>query len=440
MLRTPSNAELRRAARQIWEAGLAASRPETAVGEAVEVLADGIRLGRERERISGRLVVVGAGKAAPAMALQVERLLGRRIWKGIAVAPYGHGVRTQRIELLEAAHPVPDAAGEAAAARIEALIGDLTEDDLVLCLFSGGASALMSAPAPGVSLAAKQAVTESLLRSGASIGELNTVRKHLSRLKGGRLAERAHPARLVSLVMSDVVGDPLDAIASGPTTGDPSTYRDAAEVLDRYRVPAPPEVSSLLARGVAGTIPETPKPDDPLFARVRHELIANNLRLVAAAAARARELGFRTRVLGTDVEGEAREAGQRFASIAREMSAEGSSLELPVCVAAGGETTVRVRGDGRGGRNLEMALAWALGMRGWRGHACFASVASDGRDGPTDAAGGLVDPATCSRIVAAGLDAEACLERNDSSPGSPGSSAAGSAPTGACRPARSSAT
>ncbi len=406
--------ELRASARAIWEAALEAARPETCVSEALQAAGDGFTVDGARYATPGRLIVVGAGKAGAAMAQTVERILGDRISTGRVVTKHGHRLPTRRIEILEAGHPVPDAAGVAAAMKVREMVRGLSSDDVVLCLISGGGSALLPAPADGVTLDDKQAVTSRLLRAGADIRELNAVRKHLSAVKGGRLMEWAAPARVVSLVMSDVIGDPMDFIASGPTAPDSTTFADALEIVRNYGIEVPASVRERFERGARGAIPDTPKPGDAMFERAHNHIVANNRRLVAAARAKAERLGFRTLILSTEVEGEARDVGAFFASVAREIGVGGNPAAAPACILAAGETTVTVRGSGRGGRNQEMALAWALRMRGWTRPVCFASVATDGTDGPTDAAGGLVDPDTCTRRGGGDRAAETSLRSNDS--------------------------
>jgi len=282
-------------------------------------------------------------------------------------------------------------------------------------LISGGGSALWPAPADGITLEQKQEVTSLLLRAGATILELNAVRKHLSALKGGQLAAWAAPARVATLIMSDVIGDPLDFIASGPTAPDTTSFPEALGIIQKYGVGVPPAVTERLQAGAQGRIPDTPKPGDPLFRNVENLIIANNRLLVDAAAARARALGFGIVILGTEVQGEARDVAGFFASIAREIASTGNPGKPPVCVLAAGETTVTVRGKGLGGRNQEMALAWAVSMasRQIAIPCCFASVATDGSDGPTNAAGGVVDPSTAQRAVDLGLIPQQYLANND---------------------------
>jgi hydroxypyruvate reductase len=408
--------ELRESAQKIWEAALDAARPSVFIPRSVSVTPRGFRVGDKDYRVPGRLIVIGAGKAGAGMAQVVEGMLGDRISAGLVITKYGHALPTERIQVFEAGHPVPDRAGELAVDGMREILHGLEEDDVVLCLISGGGSALLPAPAHGITLEEKQVVTSDLLRSGATIFELNAVRKHLSEIKGGRLMEWTVPAQVVSLIMSDVIGDSLDFIASGPTAPDTTTFADALEILRKYGRKIPPAVESRIEKGARGEIPETPKPGDPLFDRAHNHVIANNRLLMEAASAKARELGFETMILSSEIEGEARDVGRFFASIAREIGWSDNPVKAPACILAAGETTVTVRGQGRGGRNQEMALAWAAKMQSWDEPTCFASVATDGTDGPTDAAGGLVDPLTYSRAIEAGYDPTHSLRANDSYP------------------------
>src|SRR5437870_10568907 len=321
------------------------------------------------------------------------------------------------MRLVEAAHPIPDGAGVRAVYETRELLRGVSEDDIVLVLISGGGSALWPAPAEGITLEEKQQTTSLLLRAGATIRELNAGRKHLSDIKGGQLARWASPARVISLIMSDVIGDPIDFIASGPTAPDTTSFSEALAIVQNYGIEVPDAVGQRFQEGALGGIPETPKPGDPIFKNVDNYVIANNRLLVDAAAEKARELHFNTLLLGTEVEGEAKDIGRFLAAITRETARTGNPIKPPACILAAGETTVTVRGHGVGGRNQEMALAWAISMaaRPFSGQACFASVATDGTDGPTTAAGGLVDPFTCSRAIELGLMPQKFLRSNDSS-------------------------
>ena len=357
------------------------------------------------ESPKGRTIVVGAGKAAAAMAAAVETHW-RGPLQGLVVARVGHRAPTKRIRVIEAGHPNPDIAGMAAAAEILSLVRGLTSDDLVLALISGGGSALLSLPAGEVTLADKQAITRALLKSGARIDEMNAVRKHLSAIKGGRLAIAAAPARVVTLIISDVPGDDLSVIASGPTVADITTLADAREVLARYRIDLPPRIAAHLA----DPLNETPKPGDPRLAKVENRLIATPRGSLLAAAAKAREAGYAPLVLGDAIEGEARECAIVHAGIALSAARHGEPVVAPCVLLSGGETTVTIRGQGRGGRNSEFALSLAIALDGRDG--VFALAAdTDGIDGFEAAAGAMVTPDTLARARALGLDARARLDR-----------------------------
>ena len=327
---------------------------------------------------------------------------------GIVVTRYGHGATTRHIEVVEASHPAPDEAGQQAAARVLAAVAGLTADDLVLVLLSGGGSALLAAPMAGITLAEKRAVTKALLACGASIGEINCVRKHLSALKGGRLALAAAPARVLTLAISDVPGDDLSTIASGPTVPDPSTCAEALEIVERYGIALPAAAREALASGTA----ETPKPDHAGFARCESQVIATAQASLAAAAELASARGITPLVLGDAIEGEAREAARVLGGIALSCAAHGQPLAAPCGLLSGGETTVTVKGGGRGGRNAEFLLGLALALNG---HARIHAIAcdTDGIDGSEDNAGALLLPDTTARAAAAGIDLRARLAEND---------------------------
>lgn len=350
---------------------------------------------------AGRLVIIGAGKASAAMAEAVEKTWAGRPLEGLVVTRYGYYVPCERIEILEAAHPVPDAAGEKAARRMMELVSDLGENDTVICLISGGGSALLSLPAEGLSLADKQAVNEALLRSGAAIDEMNCLRKHLSAVKGGRLAAAAWPARLITLAISDVPGDDPATIASGPTVPDATTIQDARDVLARFGIDAPAAVQAHLKSGHD----ETPKPGDPKLARAETILVATPAMALEAAAKLARDAGLSVEFLGDDLEGEARELASEHAQLA--LKAKPGTLLL-----SGGETTVTLKGKGKGGRNSEYALALAIALEGASGVAALACD-TDGIDGSEDNAGAVIFADTLARARAAGLDASAYLANND---------------------------
>jgi len=410
---------LRRTLRRLIAAAISAVDPAAAVRRAVRRRGDLLRIGRRTYRLSRirRIFIVGAGKASAPMAAALEEILGARISGGLVSVKDGHTAPLRRVELMEAGHPLPDARGRLAAERILQTAREAEAGDLVLCVISGGGSALLPAPAGGLSLDDKIAVTDALLRSGAPIQDVNAVRKHLSQLKGGRLAQAAHPAALAVLVLSDVIGNPLDAIASGPAAPDPTTFADALAIVERYGITATMPAAALdhLRRGAAGGIPETPKPGDPVFARVHTVIIGSNEHAARAAAAAARREGFRALLLTTSLDGEAREAGRLVASIARGVQDAGIPVPPPACIVAGGETTVTVRGQGKGGRCQEFALAAALSIGGRR-TLLIAGVGTDGTDGPTDAAGALATGWTLARAAAAGLDPRASLADNDAYP------------------------
>ena len=359
---------------------------------------------------AGRTIVVGAGKAAAAMARAVEaHWPADRPLSGLVVTRYGHGVGPLvRIEVVEAGHPVPDRAGEAAAARILDLVRGLGPDDLVLCLISGGGSSLLSLPALGIELADKQAVNRALLRSGASIHEINSVRKHLSAIKAGRLAAAAAPAQVVSLIISDVPGDDPSVIASGPTVPDATTLADARAVLKRYGVDPPPSVQALLADPNA----ETPKPGDPAFERTAIRIIAAPQASLEAAAAVARRAGVEPLILGDSIEGEAAEVGRVMAGVARQVARRHQPASPPCVLISGGETTVTVRGHGRGGRNVEFLLALAIELNGLPNVYALAGD-TDGVDGAEEVAGAMVAPDTLARAAALGINAKARPADND---------------------------
>jgi hydroxypyruvate reductase len=354
----------------------------------------------------GRTIVIGAGKAAAAMAKAVEENWAGPI-EGLVITRYDHGLPCERIEVVEAAHPVPDAAGQAAARRVLEKVRGLTADDLVLCLISGGGSALMAIPAAGLTLADKQAVNKALLKSGANIAEMNSVRKHLSAIKGGRLAAAAYPARVVSLLISDVPGDDPSVIASGPTVPDPSTREDALAVIRKYGITPPDAVMAHLGDPAC----ETPKADDPRLANCETHIIGTPQVSLDAAAEIARAAGLTPIIIG-DLEGEARDVALVHAGIARQIAKHGQPAAAPAVIISGGETTVTVRGNGRGGRNAEFLLALAVALDGFPGIAAVAGD-TDGIDGTEDNAGAILTPDSLTRAAAKGISAKAALANND---------------------------
>jgi glycerate 2-kinase len=392
--------------REILSAGLAAADPEEAVLRSVRLEGSSILAGGERFD-ADRVLVLAAGKAAGAMARAAERLLGERLASGLVVTKDGHAPGPGRLETVFAAHPEPDGRGVEAARRAEELASSLGERDLLLALISGGASALLTDPAPDIGLEDMQRLTGALLRSGADIGEINAVRKHVSVLKGGGLVRLAAPAPTLALLLSDVVGDDPSAIASGLTAPDPTTLRDARRVLERYGIQPPESVAEYLKRA-----DETPKPGDEVFERVVNVVCGGGRHAAEAAAEKARELGFEPLVLSTTLTGDARDIASFYAAVIREVLESGNPAAPPCALVSGGEATVTVRGEGTGGPNQEFALALALALDGVEGWAAFAAD-TDGGDGPTDAAGGLVTGATAGKIREAGVDPEEALENND---------------------------
>ena len=388
----------------IFEAALAAADPADAVARHLKSL--------DASRFK-RIFVIGAGKAAAPMAQAAERVFGRRITGGLINVKDGHTARLKRIEMNECGHPVPDARGVAGARRIAEIAAAAEKDDLVVCLISGGASALMPLPAAPVSLEEKQAVTRLLLASGANIHEINAVRKHISAIKGGQLARLAAPATVESLLLSDVIGDSLDVIGSGPTAPDASTFTTASDVLCKYSLTAsvPESVYDRINCGSLGEVAETPKPGDPIFRRVRNTVVGSNRLALTAAARCAKELGYRTLVLASEIEGETREIARMHAAIAREIVRSGRPVKPPACIITGGETTVVLHGQGLGGRNQEFALAAAIDIAGLPDVLVF-SAGTDGTDGPTDAAGACADGQTLERKP----DARRYLDDNNSYP------------------------
>nr|WP_315204829.1 glycerate kinase [uncultured Albidiferax sp.] len=355
----------------------------------------------------GRTIVIGAGKASAAMARALEDHWSGPL-EGLVVTRYGYDVPCERIEIVQAAHPVPDAAGLAAAQRIRQLVTDLTADDLVIALISGGGSSLLVAPGEGLTLADKQAVNTALLHSGASISEMNCVRRHLSSLKGGRLAAVCHPAQVLTLLISDVPGDdPID-IASGPTVADPTTCADALAIVDRYRIAVPPAVRSLLENGAG----ETVKPGDPRLAGIQTRMVTAPQIALEAAAQVAREAGITPYILGDSLEGEARDLGKAMAGIARQVAVHGQPFKTPCVLLSGGETTVTLRGKGRGGRNVEFLLSLAVALNGQPGVYALAGD-TDGVDGAEEIAGAVLTPSTLARAWALGTNPRSSLDNND---------------------------
>jgi hydroxypyruvate reductase len=415
------DSKLRRDAVAIFKAGLDAADAGKAIHAHFSLTERELKAGKVRLPLKAfdRIFLLAVGKAAPQMCREVERILGKRLLSGgLGLTKHGHAKAGPRlIEITEAGHPIPDEAGAKASEAARELLRGLNARDLLIVALSGGASALLSAPAEPVTLAAKQKTTDLLLRAGADIFELNAVRKHLSFLKGGQLAALAHPATIVSLLLSDVIGDPIDVIGSGPTAPDLSTFADAVAVLNKFglleRVPA--SVRDMLQRGVNGELPETPKPGDPLFQNVHNIVVGSNSLALAATARKAKLLGYKPLVLSSTIEGETREVARVHASILREVVTSGQPARPPLCILSGGETTVTVRGKGKGGRNQEFALATAAAIAGLPNVAAL-SVGTDGTDGPTDAAGAIATGETVARANALGLNPSDHLLRKDAYP------------------------
>jgi hydroxypyruvate reductase len=387
--------------RRLFDAAIASAQPAVCLPP---------HLPHPDELQGGRLVVIGAGKASAAMAQAVERHWAGRPEQlsGLVVTRYGYAVPCERIEIVEAAHPVPDAAGLAAAQRVLQTVQGLTERDLVLCLISGGGSALLPLPLPGLTLAHKQTVNRALLASGATIGEMNCVRRHLSAIKGGRLAAACHPARVLTLLLSDVPGDRPQDIASGPTVADETTCEDALAIVRRYGIALPPEVQTVLASGAG----ESVKPGDPRLARCETRIVAAPQQTLEAAAALARRHGLPAHILGDSLEGEARDVGKVLAGIALQVAERGQPFAPPCVLLSGGETTVTVRGRGRGGRNVECLLSFTAATGGHpRIHALMGDT--DGVDGQEEIAGAQMDPSTLPRAWARGLRPLERLADND---------------------------
>lgn len=402
----------------IFNAGLLAVNPVNAVKNVVKLSGSNLEVDDESYNLDDfdRIIVIGAGKAGAAMSRAIEEVLGDRISFGHVIVKYGHlddGVK--KIYIHEAAHPVPDEAGYESAKIIYDVLEKAGEKDLIIFLLSGGGSALMPLPIDSISLLEKQQTTNLLLASGATINEINAIRKHISQFKGGQLAGKAFPAKLITLIISDVVGDPLDTIASGPTVPDNSTFEDCLTILKKYNLIF--EVSEGVLKhikdGADGLVPDTPKLNEPIFENVQNVIVANNMKAFSAAKIKAEELGFKPLILSTMIEGETREIAKMHAGIAKEIQKSGNPITTPACILSGGETTVTIFGNGLGGRNQEFSLASAIEIDGMK-NVVILSVATDGTDGPTDSAGAVADGNTLSRAVEMNMKATDYLADNDS--------------------------
>jgi len=400
-------------------AALAAADPARIIREHLKLIGSVLHVDKLQYSLKDyrRIFVIGGGKASGYMAEEIEKLLGNWITRGLVIIPdyLRPTPRTRRIGYHPATHPIPTRKGVEGVLAMLRMVDDISRDDLVIVLVSGGGSALMPLPVEGIKLDDEAMVTSLLLRSGAGIEEINTVRKHLSQVKGGRLAERLYPATVLTLIISDVVGDKVDAVASGPTTPDPSTYRDVELVLKKYDLwfQIPKNVRRIITRGLSGSIPETPKQKDKVFRCAQNVIVGNNRASCFAAASAMTKAGYRTQVLSIQITGEAREAGRIFGSIARDIRENSLPFAPPAALIAGGETTVTVRGNGKGGRNQELALAAAVRISGSEG-VVVGSFATDGIEGRTNAAGALADGSTIRRSLRLRMDPEEYLRNNDS--------------------------
>jgi len=400
----------------IMEAALQAVDPGEAVKRALHLEGEALQVGEQRYDLAAyeHIYVVGAGKASAPMAVALEGIFGEGITAGWINVKDGYTAPTQTVAIHEAGHPLPDARGVEGSGQIAALLRQAGPKDLVFCLISGGGSALMTLPVEGITLGDMGILTQALLRSGATINEINSIRKHLSQLKGGHLARLAQPAQVIALILSDVIGNPLDVIASGPTSPDPTIFAQAHAVLDKYNLlhDVPTAIVEYLQQGMDGQISETPKADDKSFRRIQNVIIASNEHAAQAAQEKARQLGLNSMLLSTFVEGEAREVAKVFAAIAREIASSGRPIPRPACIVAGGETTVTVRGQGLGGRSQELAMAAAPLIAGLDNAAVIA-LGTDGTDGPTDAAGAVCTGRTASRAAQRELSITSHLADND---------------------------
>ncbi len=409
--------QLRKDAEAIFRSGVKAVDPIEAIGRHVKRQDEILKVGDKNYNLKyfSRVIVVGAGKASAAMAQPLEELLGDRLKEGLVQVKYGHSLPLRKIRIVEAGHPVPDKSGIEGAHQIVQLVKSATEKDLLIFLISGGGSALLPSPVEGLTIEDEQQTTQVLLESGANIHEINAIRKHISQVKGGRLARLAYPAALVSLVLSDVIGDSLDSIASGPTVPDRSTFGDCVHILEKYRIKnkLPSAVREHLEKGMRGEVEETPKADDPAFERTQNVIIGSNILALKAARSNADELGYNSLILSTFIEGETREVARVHAAIAREILKRDLPVRRPACIISGGETTVTIRGKGLGGRNQEFVLAAAIDVDGLE-DVVILSGGTDGTDGPTDAAGAIADGLTVRRAKSMGLDPERYLRENDS--------------------------
>ena len=411
-------------AKAIFLKGLSAVDPSVILKERVRIDRDRLLIRTEggSEKVFDlndlhKIFLVGTGKASGSMARAIEEILGDRITRGVITTKYGHAVPLHKTEIIEAGHPLPDRKGYEGAKKIQRLLKESGQEDLVIFLLSGGGSALLPFPADRIDLKEKQEVTQLLLDCGAGIREINTIRKHISRIKGGWLAKWAYPSAVIGLILSDVVGDQMDVIGSGPTVPDPSTFEEAWEILKKYDLvnEIAPSILRHLQAGKEGKAEETPKPGEVVFERVTNNLIGSNILALLAAGKEATSLGLNTLILSSLVEGETREAARFHTAIAKEVISSGNPVSKPACILSGGETTVTIKGKGLGGRNQEFVLAGALEISGVE-KVVLLSGGTDGTDGPTDATGAVADNTTLQRGKSMGLDPKSYLDQNNAYP------------------------
>ena len=416
--------EMKRMARAIFSKALSAVEPTKILKERIQLEKDclRIRIGDNSEKFFDlnrfdKIFLVGTGKASNSMAQAIEEIFGDRLTKGVITTKYGHLLPLKKTKIIEAGHPIPDQKGYEAAKMILNLLKGSGREDLVIFLLSGGGSALLPFPADGIALKEKQEVTQFLLDCGADIKEINTIRKHISWIKGGWLAKWAYPSTVIGFILSDVVGDQLDAIGSGPMVPDPSTFEEAWEILKKYELlnEIAPSIRKYLQLGKEGNVEETPKPGNVVFERVHNSLIGSNILALREAEKEATSLGLNTFILSSSIEGETREAARFHTAIAKEVISSGNPIPRPACILSGGETTVTIKGKGLGGRNQEFVLAGALEISGVE-KVVLLSGGTDGTDGSTDASGAVADHTTIQRAKSMGLDPRAHLDNNDAYP------------------------
>ena len=409
--------KLRQDAIDIFKAGLKAVDPKGAVKRYMKREGQTLIVDEKKYDLDqfDNIYVVGGGKAGASMAAAVEEILGNLVTEGIVNVKYGYTAKLNKIRINEADHPVPDEAGSRGAEEIVKLVGNTQENNLLICLISGGGSALLPLPVQGISLNEKQEVTKKLLTCGANINEINAVRKHMSGIKGGQLTRLSYPATLITLILSDVIGNYLDVIASGPTVPDSSTFEDAKEIMERYKIwnTIPDTVKNHFEKGIGGNIPETPKAGENIFSKTQNVIVGSNIQAVMAARKKAGKLGYNTMVLSSFIEGETKDVAKVHAAIAKEILQSGNPVSVPACVVSGGETTVTIHGKGKGGRNQEFCLAAAIDIAGLDS-VVILSGGTDGTDGPTDAAGAICDGQTLQHASGKGMKAFDYLCDNNS--------------------------